>query len=94
MLIWMQKNLPEKFICLDEYFGNDSLQSKGKMKNFGETISNFALYYGLNCVCFRTLEPKMITKTVQTFGANNVQVFSPKKQIPDYRFFIKINLNN
>jgi hypothetical protein len=92
---WLEEKLGnEQIIYLDEYFGDSDVLPNGKMSNFQESMVVFARFYGFKTVCFRTIEPKMITKSINSFGAKNVKVFEKNDGVPDRRCFVMIDTSN
>ena len=89
---WLQENLPEQFIWVDEVFADKQVRPTGNLVNFSSMVAGFAERLQNSFVAYRTITPLMVAAGRRIGGL----ICEPGdgSQLPDRRSFVRINTAN
>jgi hypothetical protein len=89
---WLDEHLGDRDVAwLDEVFADKGVRQYGNLKNFGKMIVSLANELGVDLVAYRTINERMIAAANRDL-LEQTRVFEPKKDIPDHRYFVIIDL--
>ncbi len=75
---------------LDEVFANRFVRREGNLDNFVGACAGMASRLNVGRLAFRTINQKMLS-AAERFGEKS-QIFEPNTEVPDWRNFVIINL--
>jgi hypothetical protein len=92
MRAWLIDRVPGEFVWLEDIFANLALRPTGNLWNYREMISQFLSEFESSVFAFRSINERLIEKTVALFGSQAERLVAGE-DVPDRRNFVLVRFS-
>lgn len=90
---WLGAKIGDQEIAwVHEVFADHSRRSKGNLVNFRSMCEGFSERLDTASLAYCTINPRMVSAAVRSFGDSAVRVYEKQKDVPDWRYFVHIDM--